>query len=324
MTEDHKKKVENSYMKDMKKTYRETSLSGDKQKKIMKRSKWGARLATAFHAIGIVVILTFVTTMLTFFYYHSQSPIPIKQGEKLERLIDYTYMITDPYGFLGTTSLDEGRYFTLNATRNHVRMVGNREEKVGETEIRFLFSFMWGPKEREFVNRDTFAFSNKDHGSKSSAWDQLERLPEGTVATAYLSLSEKQSTEKVIDLLGDKDLRLLWLPLDLKDKKYNSQQIGFPTFISQNTKHEEGVDVAKYSQEHFLEAIDYLKKHERKVNQLTEFDLDLGQIEQEVHDEGFYHRGAVVTGPSKELLSLKEEGWVEGLVIDGIDFWNWE
>ena len=41
-------------------------------------------------------------------------------------------------------------------------------------------------------------------------------------------------------------------------------------------------------------------------------------------DEGFIVYGAVVTGPVKELLKLKDVEEIHGERLGEIDFWNWD
>lgn len=331
MTEDRKtpskteeEKLNEAYLEDIQKFKEENLLSEARQRKIMKRGKWRARFVTALHAIGIFLLLSFVTSMLTFFYYSSQSPIPIKQGEKLQRVIDYTHMITDPYGFLGTTTLEEGRYFTLKVIRDHVRMTGNQRTKSGQTEVNFFFSFMGSPKKREFVNRDRPAFlTAKDEGS-ASQWEQLEKLPEGTVATAYVTLSENLSAEEIVELLSEKDLRLLWLALELDSLNSYTQPVGVPIIFHKDFSDDDTSEQTEGYERQFLQIVKYLNKHEKKANKLTNGDLSYKQILADIEKDGFNYYGLVVTGPTKEILSFREESWLQYLSLDGVELWSWD
>ncbi|WP_223702956.1 anti sigma factor C-terminal domain-containing protein [Sutcliffiella deserti] len=38
---------------------------------------------------------------------------------------------------------------------------------------------------------------------------------------------------------------------------------------------------------------------------------------------GISHYGVVLTGPSKELLALKDEEWVGLIDVDVVELWNW-
>ena len=42
-----------------------------------------------------------------------------------------------------------------------------------------------------------------------------------------------------------------------------------------------------------------------------------------LENNGFVHYGAVITGPTKEVLNLQEEAWVAALQVDEVRLWNW-
>lgn len=55
--------------------------------------------------------------------------------------------------------------------------------------------------------------------------------------------------------------------------------------------------------------------------------LGLSHLEEKyqfLKDEGFIVYGAVVTGPVKELLKLKDAPFVQGEQLGGIELWNWK
>src|SRR5690625_917788 len=70
-----------------------------------------------------------------------------------------------------------------------------------------------------------------------SDWDRLEKLPEGTVTSAYLSFEELLDTETVFNHFKDEELQLLWLAVDTgveaadKDGAYSMvrEPVGFPS-----------------------------------------------------------------------------------------------
>ena len=43
-----------------------------------------------------------------------------------------------------------------------------------------------------------------------------------------------------------------------------------------------------------------------------------------IQDEGFTAYGAVVTGPVKELLKLKELETIQGVQLGEVELWNWD
>lgn len=66
-----------------------------------------------------------------------------------------------------------------------------------------------------------------------------------------------------------------------------------------------------------------MKQHERKANKLYNGDLNLENRIDYLTENGFYHYGIVITGPTKEVLSLKDEPWIHHIEIDEVSLWNW-
>lgn len=66
-----------------------------------------------------------------------------------------------------------------------------------------------------------------------------------------------------------------------------------------------------------------LKKSESYYEQF----LGLGNLEQKyqyLNEEGFIVYGAVVTGPTKELLKLKDVSFIQGEQLGEVELWNWQ
>ncbi len=64
-------------------------------------------------------------------------------------------------------------------------------------------------------------------------------------------------------------------------------------------------------------------EHERKANYFYFGKLDLSKRIDYLETNGFKHYGVVITGPTKEILKLREEPWVGDLKVDEVSFWNW-
>ena len=203
-----------------------------KQQKILRRSKWKARRQTAFFALGMLLILTIVSSFLTSVYYSWGKPDRV---DVLRNVIDHTLTVTNPYGYTGGTSTNAKPFFGLEAVRDLNKRVGNEMVKVGEMNVKFLFSMMSFPEQKYFGNvpQNTPAFSYPRVGERNeSDWKRLEQLPEGTVVSAYLSFTELLETEKVFQLFEGRDMDLIWFAVDTgleeKDEGIIFEPIGFP------------------------------------------------------------------------------------------------
>lgn len=331
-------------------------MKDTKRSKILRRGKWKARFQTAFFALGLFLIFTIVSSVLTAIYYSWGTP---DRSDVYRNIIDYTLTITDPNGYIGGTSTGTKPYFGLEATRDLNKRVGDETKKVGEWKINFIFSLMGIAEPTYFGNvpQNKPGFTYPGVGDRGmSDWNKLEKLPEGTVASAYISFTELLDTEKVFELLEGRNMDLQWLVVDTgleaTDEWYDGivfEPIGFPSFpiwheddmivtsreeekgrfgskivseSSMSPDYQEGESSILHKQ--FLKTLYFLKDYERKANNLYFGKLKLEDRIQFLEKNGVLHYGMVVTGPSKELLKLQKESWISALEVDEVGFWNWD
>ncbi|TFJ93406.1 anti-sigma factor [Lentibacillus salicampi] len=333
----------------------ESAISNKKQRRIVRKGKWKARFQTALTALGIFMLIIILSSVLTAVYYSWGNPDRV---DELREVIDHTLTVTDPYGYLGGTSTITKPYFGLEATRDIKKQIGNETIKVGDLEVNFLFSSMTFP-ERSYMgnksqNQSAFFFHPESDESFNSDWDQLEKLPEGTVVSAYVSFDELLESKDVEQLFSGKQMNLLWLAVDtgMESSGNNdviSNPIGFPShpiwheddMITQSHEEEEGLfgsttvsesaSSPAYTEgdqnmlhDQFMKTLRFLQDHEKKANQLTFGDLRLEESINFLKSNGIQHYGAVITGPTKEILKLQNEQLIKELKVDEVEFWNWD
>jgi hypothetical protein len=328
------------------------NINEKREQKILRRSKWKARLQTAFLALGVVLVFTFISSILTAVYYSWGTPDRV---DVFRNIIDDTLTVTEPYGYLGGTSTNSGPYFGLNAVRDLNKKVGDETVKVGELKVKFLFSMMSFPERSHFgkVSQNQPAFSYPKVGNRNiSDWNRLEKLPDGTVVSAYVSFEELIETGKVFQLFEGKEMDLIWLAVDTgfegKNEGLIFEPIGFPSSpiwhdedMILNSREEkkgrfgsriisEGRSSPEYKMgdqevlhKQFLETLSFLKEHERKANNLHFEKLSLSKRIDYLKSNGIKHYGVVITGPTKEVLKLREEPWIGEVKVDEVSFWNW-
>lgn len=325
-----------------------------KQKKILRRGKWKARLQTAFTAIGLFIAFTIFASIFTAVYYQWGKPDRL---EVYRNIIDHTITVTNPYGYMGGTSTNTKPYFGLEATRDLSKIVGHDRLEVGELKVNFLFSLMSFPEEKNYgkVSQEQPAFTYPGSGSRGmSDWNQLENLAEGTVVSAYVSFSDLLETKEVFDLFEGKNMDLLWLAVDTGNEEIPEEgvifdPIGFPRFPIWHdddfivTEHKEenggwfggkivsesaespGYEDGDYEvlHEQFMKTLAFLQQHESKADKVVWGGLNLEERIDYLNQNGFHHYGAVITGPTKEILQLQQEDQIADLEIDEVAFWNW-
>jgi hypothetical protein len=326
-----------------------------KQVKILRRGKWKARFQTALTALSLFIVFTIVSGILTNVYYAWGKP---NRVDVYRNIIDHTLTITDPYGYLGGTSTGVKPYFGLEATRPLSKVIGHERFEVGELHVNFLFSFMT-QSERKFFgrtsqDRPSFRYPGAGPAGKSD-WPRLEALPEGTVVSAYVSFSRLMETQDVLDAFEGKNMDLVWLAVDTGIEADDSRSgipeppIGFPSspiwheddFIVKERKEEKrgwfgGKTVSQIAvspeyetgdpgvlQQQFMKTLEFLARHERMANKLVSGRLQLAERLDYLREHGFHHYGVVITGPTKELLKLRNEAWVAAIEVDEAALWNW-
>ncbi|MGM8365965.1 anti-sigma factor [Virgibacillus sp. W0181] len=326
-----------------------------KTNKVLRWSKWKARLQTAFTALGIILLFIIVSTVLTTVYYSWGKPDRI---EVFRNVIDQTVTVTEPYGYLGGTSSNVDFLFRMNATSDIRKKVGNENITVGEMKVPFLFSLMGFPERNMYgtESQNQPAFTYQEVGDRGmSDWDRLRHLPEGTVVSAYVSFNEIVNTKAVFDQFSGKNFDILWLAVDTgiegKDEGFGGvilDPLGFPSFpiwheddMVQQSYEEEGsffnktvsesysspsyeVGDTEVLHEQFVKTLRFLQEHEKMAEKLyTGMNLDLDERIGYLEKNGFNHYGIVITGPTKEILKLENEPLINTIEVDEVGFWNW-
>ncbi|SFE30820.1 Sigma factor regulator C-terminal [Lentibacillus persicus] len=74
----------------------------------------------------------------------------------------------------------------------------------------------------------------------------------------------------------------------------------------------------------FMKTLHFLQDHEKKADRLSFGDLHLDDRIDYLETNGILHYCAVITGPTKEILTLQDESSVAGLEVDEVELWNWD
>ncbi|MCE7792564.1 anti-sigma factor [Salipaludibacillus sp. CUR1] len=338
---DHLDKMENKK--------KETKAGGSRNK------KWKKHLRTAFIALALFLVFSIVSSVLTAVYYSWGDP---SRADNYRNVIDHTLTVTDPYGYLGATSTNATPFFGLKTTRELSKQVGHDTIKAGDMEVNFRFSLMSFPERHEtgHVSHNTPALVLPEaEGWELAEWDKLEQLADGTVVSAFVSFAEFQETEEVFQLFEDKEIDITWLAVntgveaeDEWDEGIVFDPVGFPSFpiwhegdmILNSREEEKGLFGSRIVSEsfsspdynagegevlhkQFLKTLYFLQEHERKANNLYFGDLKLSERINFLENYGVFHYGAVITGPTKEILQLQDEPLITRMEVDEISFWNW-
>lgn len=333
--------------------------SSKSERKIIKRAKWKARIHNALTAIGIVIAFTFVCGVITSLFYLVGEP---NRMDVYKDIVRSTIAVTEPNISFGHSENSAGTFFTLNIDGKLRKKIGSSEINIGQANFKFLFNKCtdstrkWGEIEDGYPG---FMFRNNDIEQKNyyeEDWKRLDKLPEGTVAEAYISLDKLYETDELLSKFKELDMKPLWFAVDTGFNNREIQRleesfspIGFPyqpmwhdddmkiisssekkgflfsrvKTISKSSPSIEEYGSGNIRNENFIKTLVLLKKYEKIAEKIANSDLKLQQRIDYIKSNGVNIYGVVATGPTKEILKLKNEKWVSGVKVGDVEFWNW-
>lgn len=240
---------------------------------------------------------------------------------------------------------------------NLLRTIGKGEEVIGEVTIKKRLAQSFSKIQYHYGRQEesrAFSFSLPEHpntGRKleandgSDVWKTLKKLPEGTVGELAVSTSEFTTPEELIDVLDQYDLRITWMPLytgefqkprsiswsgDHNSMALHGGMIGLTGGIDHEGDYRVSLRIHQLSKDSIEESKklmlknmgDILAKSEKYYQRFLGI-TDLKEQFEYIQQEGFVVYGAVVTGPVKELLKLKDEPFIRGPQLGEVELWNW-
>lgn len=187
---------------------------------------------------------------------------------------------------------------------------------------------------------------NKLNGSDSpNVWSTLERVHEGNVADLAFSTEEYYSPKEIVELLSPYDLHIVWMPLYMGELKQFTeggwggggnqltlaQQWGLAGARKTDKDFGSGFlistidsNTAEESQKAMLDNMQMMLKENKKLAQTLLNTSHLQERYDYLQKEGFQAYGAVVTGPVKELLKLRDAKEIRSVQLGEITYWNWD
>lgn len=326
-----------------------------KEASLLRRGKWKARLHTALTAIGIVIGATLLSAILTSLYYGTGG-----RAGAYQDAVASAIAVTRP-NLAVSGSSSSGAFFTMDYRGQLTKTIGASQTTVGDMQLKFLLGYpsleqtTW----RGDTNSANGAYVFQLPGSSqpidsSQAWNTLDKLPEGTVAEAFISLDRLVSTDELLQRFKGKNLQPLWLAA-YTGEQASGNDLGVvvhPTgFPAMPLWHRDDMKVVSHAEEkrgwlgtvvtesssspavqaygggavrdrNFLDTLHVLQAYPSVAKRLAPW-LALDASVSYLEANGVQLYGVVVTGPAKELLKLKAEPWVASLSVGDVRLWNW-
>jgi hypothetical protein len=321
------------------------SLDRERQERILRSSRRKAHISTVSVALVALLLVTPIASLATLSYYAFGN-----RAAELRHAVMASIEITEPNLKVDAreAELDVSPFFTMSTRMKLVKQVGGKQVYAGEQVTSFVFS---RPEKHEREMRteplptipmpDNIPFLHPEKqgpddflssariGEFARGWDQLSRLPEGTVAEAYLSFDRLYTPEQIAETLAPFDLELLWYAVDTgMEKTFQNRDgvhvppIGYPAKPDEHP--DSPFSPEKNNREQFLHELAFLAEREDVAVAASRSKvLNLQERLDYIRRHGIQVYGAVVTGPSKEILKLRQTGRVRGLLIGETALWNW-
>lgn len=304
-------------------------------------------------ALAIIVLGTIVCGIITGIFYSAGDP---NRVTIYRDVIQSAVAVTEPNLLVRGSGNSVGPFFSMEFKGSLQKEIGSEMIDAGTIQTSFLFNQIRFPERNMTLTHDgTWPFSypasttvlNRD-------WAKLEKLPEGTVAEAYLSFDKFYTTGDVLNKFKDKNMQPVWFVVDTGfddvDTHSMASFIGFPyqpiwhpddMTVTNRTYEKKGLFMRVVSEsaaspaveaygsadlrnENFMKTLALLQKFEKIANRIVlGGDLRISERIKYLQKNGVKIYGIVVTGPSKEILKLKNEPWISGIHLGEVRLWNW-
>ncbi|HEU4964405.1 MAG TPA: anti sigma factor C-terminal domain-containing protein [Bacilli bacterium] len=336
------------------------SLTAQQQMRIFRRGKWRSRIInTVFTAgaVGGACILLMVTNSLFSVWY--QGPTEGDLFRTTRDMIEFT----KPGVTIGS-STTSGVGWTVETKYELRDQVGREQAGIGYFQHNLFFTSLssretWS--ENFFKKRLYFHYPVADLDDRGvieqqnhAGWHTLEQLPEGTVAQLAISFDHLLTLDDYAKLADKYDLATTWYAVDtgleapyLTDEAGMHQSAllgegevwGFPAsqigYIDESGDGRATGDSTDLQTKGFLQEMQYLADSKRLAEEMEPQLYWLRNMPHLSHNtladrldylqqNGVHLYGALVTGPTKELLKLRDEPSVLTPFVGKVDWWNWD
>ncbi|KWX86946.1 hypothetical protein AMQ83_15965 [Paenibacillus riograndensis] len=333
----------------------QAALAPGKERTIIRRGKWRARIINTITVLAALLVFTVISSIITAVFYGTGNRTDIYSD-----VVSSAIAVSRP----NTTvhlSANAKYFFRMELTGRLQKQIGGEQVDAGDYRQKFLFGWSGSGNYNwtDMRNAGNYYFLYPDAAGGSSGggddnaeWKKLQKLPEGTVAEAYLSLDHLFTTDELLQKLEPLNLLPVWFAADTGQSSADTvvtTPLGFhymPIWLEydaemiQESKEKTGwfssvtsrsvayPSVDSYGDgelrnENFIKTLKLLQEHKSLTRQAAPF-IQLDEAITYTQEHGVQLYGAVVTGPVKELLKLKEVSWVSHIRVGEVRLWNWQ
>ena len=315
------------------------NLPKEQHKRIIQKAKWRNRLANLLTGLGFLIIIGCLSFILTLFYYEI--------GDKSERArltIQTLTQMTMPNVYVGLSYEEVNTFFNADIKGDLNKLVGMEEQSIGDLEGNMMFNRL--NVNRDWVNgkyKEKLYFLNTKSSEAGNvenvAWETLEKLPEGTVAELAVTFNVPITFNQFYEFIQSYDVRPAWYGINtgnIANPKIpyifalngaiGMHEQSLYDFMLKEGPFIQGTTIEQYEYA-FKYALKFLSNNEKYVKAygtwLNEDARDFEAQLQYVEQNGIKLYGAVITGPTEELLKLQSHNRIIFATVGEVDFWNW-
>ena len=338
------------------------TLEDKKQSRILQKAKYKHRLITAVFVIALFLLFQIVGGFVANIYYNSGGENSrLYKTQKTALLMTEFNMpnVQIPVGMhswpsfftqmsSGHSRLEIKPYLAAKGNYALQKTVGKKNYPVGNLSIFYMFSnfgTQWNWEGGTYQSNLYFIHPVNTSAENSlewetEAWQALEMLPEGTVAELAVSFDRDFSLSELNELLADYDLDVTWYAISTgvedNDLYRNHPRplfsfdgawgFGYLSHMMRSQYTQINLDDPAQHEEFFLNSMKFLAENEKIAHKLYRGDpeqLRLGERNKYLQENGVRTYGVIVTGPSKELLKLRDLGNIRYPALGDIELWNW-
>ncbi|MGG1660611.1 anti-sigma factor [Brevibacillus sp. NRS-1366] len=324
------------------------ALTEEKQRAIIRRGKWKMRLSNSAFTMG----LTFIAGVLLFVVNGWFGSL---MHDDLFRVAKDMVNFTQPGVTVGSSGSQVGLFYG-KITMELREQVGSEVSNAGIFESTNILwkssaSPQWtnGVREQKLFFRyptgEKMTLDETEH-LRTPAWTTMQKLPEGTVSQLAVSFDHFLTYEEYYQLISryvSYDTHdTVWFAVDTgqevtkRDADEGNRLLGAGDvwgFAERELNYGNApIQVNGEGDRRaaaYLNEMKYLTEQERLTNDIGFSLVSRGKPHidkryQYMQEKGVRIYGAVLTGPTKELLKLQQEKSITAAFLGKVDWWNWD
>ncbi|WP_042220943.1 anti-sigma factor [Oceanobacillus manasiensis] len=330
-----------------------TEWNKDLEKRILKKSKF----TLAFRVLRMLIILVFIYVLYMMITNILVDKLDVGRENKYYSSLALDWTVPNVRADYDIKEEELNAFGTKSFSYNLLKTVGSENKVVGEANVtkhlssnlsRVTYSHPGLQQLSDFsfsLPEDPRTDKKLEANTSPNVWETLEMLPQGTVGELAFSTTSFMESEQLVESLQPYDIRVLWMPLytgefvEYEPNMWSASdntimvdnRIGLTGGVNHDKRYHQSMRINSLdestvgeSQKLMLENMEeVLNKSESYYEQFLGL-AHLDERYQYVKEEGFTVYGAVVTGPVKELLKLRESELVQGEQLGEVELWNWE